>query len=189
MTSLSLPPNVPLVTVLPSSAAVGDQRIYKADATNGVFWHLVYDGVGTYPWKFIGGGALSASAGGTFTTPATGSTSTYVNSGLSGSPSITVPLPGDYYSSVTANGKTSNSSPAPGVFISYNGSAPGNWDGADSLAGGGAATSYPLAAQKAGTLTAASQTISLVWLNANIGGTVSFYNIRLSAAPVRVKAA
>lgn len=179
----------PIVTALPSNPQFGDVVTYIADATNGVAWNLQYDATGTYPWKFIGGAALYASAGGTYSSPATGSTSTYVNSGLSGSPSITIPLPGDYYSSVTANGKTSNASPAPGVFISYNGSAPGSWDGADSLAGGGAATSYVLSAQKAGTLTAASQTVSLVWLNANIGGTASFYNIRVSTTPIRVKAA
>lgn len=186
---LALGTTPPIVTALPVNPQFGEVVVFAADAANGVYWHLQYDASGTYPWKFVGGAELRASAVGTYTTPVTGSTSTYVNSGLSGSPSITVPLPGDYYSRVTANAKTSNSSPAPGVFISYNGSAPGNWDGSDSLAGGGAATSYPLAAQKNGTLTAANQTVSLVWTNANTGGTASFYSIYLTTTPVRVKAA
>jgi hypothetical protein len=179
----------PIVTQLPSQATVGDQVLYAADATNGVYWQLQYDGLGTYPWKFIGGAPLTASAVGTYSSPATGSTSTFVNSGLSGSPTITAPLAGDYITRVNANAKTSNASPAPGVFISYASAAPGNWDSSDSLAGGGAATSYVLGAQKRGTVTAANQSIALVWTNANVGGTVSFYGIYMSATPIRVKAA
>ena len=179
----------PIVTALPANPQFGDVVTYVADATNGVYWDLQYDATGTYPWKFIGGSPLTASAVGTFSSPATGSTSTYVNSGLSGSPTITAPLAGDYITCVNANGKTSNSSPAPGVFISYASAVPGSWDGSDSLAGGGAATSYVLGAQKRGTVTAASQAIALVWTNANIGGTVSFYSIYMSATPIRVKAA
>ena len=178
----------PIVTQLPSQATVGDQVLYAADATNGVYWHLQYDGLGTYPWKFIGGSPLTASAVGTYSSPATGSTSNYVNSGLSGSPTITAPLAGDYITRVNANAKTSNSSPAPGVFISYASAVPGSWDGSDSLASGGAASSYVLGAQKRGTVTAASQAIALVWTNANLSGTVSFYSIYMSATPIRVKA-
>jgi hypothetical protein len=179
----------PIVTQLPTLAQVGDQVLYAADATNGVYWHLSYDGLGTYPWKFIGGAPLTASAVGTYSSPATGSTSNYVNSGLSGSPTITAPLAGDYITLVNASAKTSNSSTAPGVFISYASAVPGSWDGSDSLAGGGAATSYVLGAQKRGTVTAASQAIALVWTNANISGTASFYSIYMSATPIRVKAA
>jgi hypothetical protein len=179
----------PIVITLPASPSFGDQVIYAADATNGVYWLLQYDASGTYPWKFIGGAPLTASAVGTYSSPATGSTSSYVNSGLSGSPTITAPLAGDYITLVNASAKTSNSSPAPGVFISYASAVPGSWDGSDSLASGGAGSSYVLGAQKRGTVTAASQTIALVWTNANIGGTVSFYSIYMSATPIRVKAA
>lgn len=180
----------PIVTALPSNPQFGDVVTYIADATNGVAWDLQYDATGTYPWKFIGGSPLTASAVGTYTTPATGATSNYVNSGLSGSPTITAPLAGDYITRVNANAKTSNSSPAPGVFISYASAVPGNWDSSDSLASGGAAgASYALGAQKRGTVTAASQAIALVWTNANISGTVSFYSIYMSATPIRVKAA
>jgi|688.fasta_scaffold57056_4 microcystin-dependent protein len=179
----------PIVTALPANPQFGDVVTYIADATNGVAWDLQYDATGTYPWKFVGGSPLTASAVGTYSSPATGSTSNYVNSGLSGSPTITAPLAGDYITRVNANAKTSNSSPAPGVFISYASAAPASWDASDSLAGGGAATSYVLGAQKRGTVTAASQAIALVWTNANIGGTASFYSIYMSATPIRVKAA
>jgi hypothetical protein len=80
----------PIVTQLPSQATVGDQVIYAADATNGVYWHLQYDGLGTYPWKFIGGAPLRSSV-------ATVGVQTTINTfqNLSG-PSVTAPLAGDY---------------------------------------------------------------------------------------------
>jgi hypothetical protein len=75
-----------LVTTLPTSTAlVGDFCTFKADATNGVYWQLVYDGEGEYPWKKIGGPPLRKD--GTF------SVSTNKNTyQTSGAPSITVPL-------------------------------------------------------------------------------------------------
>ncbi len=54
----------PIVTQLPSNATVGDQVVYAADATNGVYWSLYYDGIGTYPWKYIGGPPLYDAGGG-----------------------------------------------------------------------------------------------------------------------------
>lgn len=88
VSSFIYPINVPLVTALPSTASIGDQRIYQADATNGVYWHLVYDGVGTYPWKFIGGAPwMEYAAGGNVA----GATPSYTL--LTG---YTVALPGDY---------------------------------------------------------------------------------------------
>lgn len=81
----------PVVTQLPSQATVGDQVIYAADATNGVYWQLQYDGLGTYPWKFIGGGPLSGADSGAVT---------FSDTTLSGAPNrtptLTIGLPGDY---------------------------------------------------------------------------------------------
>lgn len=54
----------PLVTQLPSNPTVGDTVIYAADATNGVYWNLYYDGIGTYPWKYVGGPPLYDAGGG-----------------------------------------------------------------------------------------------------------------------------
>lgn len=78
----------PIVTQLPANPQFGEVVTYVADATNGVYWDLQYDASGTYPWKFIGGAALRATgAGGTtsLTTPQT-----------TGTPSLSVPLAGDY---------------------------------------------------------------------------------------------
>lgn len=78
-----------VVTSLPGSPSVGDVVIYRADATNGVHWQLVYDGVGSYPWKFIGGAPLWAEN----TTNVSTSASTYQTTNM---PTITIPLAGDY---------------------------------------------------------------------------------------------
>lgn len=177
----------PIVSTLPSNPQFGDMVTYAADATNGVYWTLYYDASGTYPWKFVGGAPLTSSAVGTYTTPPVGPTTTYINSGLTGSPVITAPLAGDYFTTVSADAKTSNTTAAPGLFISYASATPASWDGSDSLSGGGAATSYPLGANKRGTVTAASQSIAIVWTNANISGTCSFYSVYMSATPIRVR--
>ena len=81
----------PIVTSLPLVPQFGDQVVYAADATNGVYWLLQYDASGTYPWKFIGGPPLlSTVASG----EATASPS-YVALATAG-PQITVPVAGDY---------------------------------------------------------------------------------------------
>ena len=54
----------PIVTTLPSSPQFGEVVTYVADATNGVYWSLQYDGGGTYPWKYIGGPPLYDAGGG-----------------------------------------------------------------------------------------------------------------------------
>jgi hypothetical protein len=80
-----------LVEALPGSPSKGDRCQYIADKTNGVIWHLIYDGEGTYPWKKIGGAPLF---GEVETQQGTESTS-YANLATTG-PSITAPLRGDY---------------------------------------------------------------------------------------------
>lgn len=79
----------PIVTSLPLVPQFGDQVVYAADATNGVYWLLQYDASGTYPWKFIGGPPLvDVVAGGSAT-----ASPSYV--ALSG-PTRSIVLPGDY---------------------------------------------------------------------------------------------
>lgn len=80
-----------LVTSLPTSPAVGDRCTYKADNTNGIFWELVYDASGSYPWKYVGGAPLINEVD---TDESTTST-TYANLATTG-PSLTTPLAGDF---------------------------------------------------------------------------------------------
>jgi hypothetical protein len=81
-------------TSLPSPAADGQEIYYRADSTNGVIWHLRYrnafnGGSATAPWEYVGGSILSARDTSTRST----SSGTYQTTG---SPSVTLPLAGDY---------------------------------------------------------------------------------------------
>jgi hypothetical protein len=80
-----------LVEALPGSPSKGDRCVFIADEANGIFWNLIYDGEGEYPWKKIGGPPLFAEVE---TQEGTKSTS-YANLATTG-PSITAPLAGDY---------------------------------------------------------------------------------------------
>lgn len=90
----------PIVTALPANPQFGDVVTYIADATNGVAWNLQYDATGTYPWKFIGGAPLSAST--------TSGTSSYSGTSFalaaSGNLSVSLPLAGDYWTTLTLLG-------------------------------------------------------------------------------------
>jgi len=180
----------PVVTQLPTNPAIGEEVYYLADLTNGIYWHLRFDGQGTYPWKYVGGPPLYAgNAEGGYGISEIGPTTTYVQT-LANSPSITCPLAGDYRTRASAVARFSNSSAALGIWISFAGASAVGWQYADAIMSGyvtGGASG--LAANKTGTITTALQTIGLNYINANLGGSGTFYNIRLEATPIRVKAA
>lgn len=90
--------NAPLVTSLPANPIVGQEVIYIADATNGVYWRLYYDGIGSYPWKFVGGPPIlnRVFANGESTT-----SSSYAALTTAG-PTLTLPLAGDYDVNISA---------------------------------------------------------------------------------------
>lgn len=83
-------------TSLPTPAANGQEIYYRASSSAGVIWHLRFrnqadGGNATYPWEFIGGSSLSALQA----ADANSITSTtYVVD--ANSPTITLPLAGDY---------------------------------------------------------------------------------------------
>lgn len=94
------------VTSLPTTDLyVGRRIVYVADATNGVHWDLVFDGVGSYPWKYVGGPELYAEVE---ADEGTGSTA-YVDLATVG-PSVALPLAGDYMVSHGFNGYNTNAS-------------------------------------------------------------------------------
>lgn len=80
----------PIVTALPVNPQFGEVVTYAADATNGVYWTLQYDGGGTYPWKFVGGGSLFTQWTAAFSTSSTGWTTDTAFTGFA------IPLAGDY---------------------------------------------------------------------------------------------
>lgn len=90
---------IPVVSALPSNPYNGQEIYVEADATNGVYWHLVYralhaDGTtdtSSYKWHCLGGGALHAVQSNDWTTITNTAYATDANG-----PSITVPFGGDY---------------------------------------------------------------------------------------------
>ena len=77
-------------TTFPSSPNNGDEYVYAADTSNGVFWRFKYYGA-TTKWVFIGGPPLYsyvATSEGT-------SSATYVALATAG-PAVTLPFAGDY---------------------------------------------------------------------------------------------
>lgn len=88
-----------IVTQLPTDAKVGETVFYAADAATGIYWQLMYDELGSYPWKFVGGSPMCAENN----TYGSAQTSSGSWQDLSNLPSITLPFDGDY--AVTFGGR------------------------------------------------------------------------------------
>jgi hypothetical protein len=99
----------PLVTQLPTNPTVGDTVIYAADATNGVYWNLYYDGIGSYPWKYVGGSGIHSASG---SYPGLQGTGSYAD--VTSGATVTAPLDGDYL--VGFSGKADISNPTFGFL-------------------------------------------------------------------------
>ena len=84
-------------TVFPSTPNNGDEYVYAADTTNGVFWRFKWYAAGNY-WAFIGGPPL-------FSLVATteGTTSVTYAALATAGPSIVLPFAADYDVSVGAS--------------------------------------------------------------------------------------
>lgn len=123
-----------LVSALPGSPAKGDRCHFIADKANGVIWHLIYDGEGTYPWKAVGGKSLYIRSA----TNVTGVSTTAFTSFASAC-KLTTPLNGDYdvdWGAGAYNESGNNSI----LGLVVNGSAPSYPEGDDApFAGAGAA--------------------------------------------------
>lgn len=171
----------PIVTQLPTNPSVGDQVIYAADATNGVYWKFYYDGLGTYPWKFIGGSALgSTPVVSTVTTTSTTAAS------LTGGPSYVIPLAGDYRIHYGC-GLYNNSAITSVAVPFWNGAALPGYGLTDAEIANQTTTFESASAVAMSTLNAAGNTLELRYRVD--GGTGSFTRRFMQATPVRVKAA
>jgi hypothetical protein len=185
--------SAPLVTSLPSAPIVGQEVRYVADATNGVYWNLHYDGLGTYPWKFIGGRELTSMV---LANQGVGlTTNTYIDLGTVG-PQITVPLAGDYRIEWGSNASlNAGVSTVAGMGIKFgSASAPANANpetrwvahiGQPTTSGGAiraAISNFDIA-----TDVAASTLIKAQYFHNN-GNIAAFAYRSLSIVPIRVKA-
>ena len=117
------------VSSLSTTAGVGDTQVYLADATNGVYWDLIYDGKnGELPWKKIGGPPLLDY----IANDDERTVNSYADLATKG-PSVVVPLKGDYRVACGSQGY-SNVAAAVAAVMSYKVGAtePADIDGARS---------------------------------------------------------
>jgi hypothetical protein len=164
-----------LVTALPGSPVDGQECYYQADAANGVIWQLRYRAASasTYKWEFVGGPPFYGSDDTPFSTAST----TYI----AVSPTMTVPLAGDY---VVRQGCQIDASLASGWRgrLSFTGN-----DADSTYVSGNAANANPDAAPAVRvmrrTLTATSYQPRV---RSDAGNAVNFNNRWLEFQPVRV---
>lgn len=169
-----------LVSSLPASPTVGDRCYYNADAVNGIIWELLYDGVGTLPWKKLGGLPLLAEV----TTAQSTASTTYVNLTTVG-PSITAPLKGDYRIGVGNENWNSNALQA--CFMSFALGGTGAVD-ADSVGNSTPVNNGRLSAGRPAKVKTgiAAATAIVAKYRVDGGASGNFQNRWLSVEPVRV---
>lgn len=171
----------PIVTALPANPQFGDVVTYIADATNGVAWNLQYDASGTYPWKFIGGAPLTADT----TVGVTGFTSTTMSLLASNNLSLTLGLPGEYWTTTTLLGLQNTS--GAWWMASINGPGSAAVDQYAARVTAPTTNVYLNASQSAKRTFTSSGTVDL--RHRVTGGIAEFYERGFSLTPIRVKAA
>jgi len=168
----------PIVTQLPSNATVGDQVIYAADATNGVYWSLYYDGGGTYPWKFVGGAPLND----TGSTANTSSTS-YVDAGEA---SVIAPLAGDYYAEFNGHAGIAATEHAY-ITLYFNGTNNGDANGG--LIYGSSSNNDGVMSRRYAINVTTANTVVKTQVRMSVPNSRTFSRQDLALVPIRVKAA
>jgi hypothetical protein len=169
-------------TSLPSPAADGQEIYYRADSTNGVIWHLRFRNVfnggnATYPWEFIGGPPLYDA----IDTQQNTNSTTYTNLGTAG-PTVTTPLAGDYY--VTVSTRCFNNTGDSAISYAVGGTAASEDDAA--YIGSGASSTNVMATRRK-TGIAASTAIQAKYRTATGGANYgTFRNRVLQVTPLRV---
>lgn len=167
----------PLVTQLPSNPTVGDTVIYAADATNGVYWNLYYDGIGTYPWKFVGGAPMEAYASGSQATTSTSPVAI-------GGPTMVVPLTGSYTYGIEGDVLCSA-----GIAITYQRLSVGGVAKMDAWTGTDVNGYLTRAAAQFNDTDVVTAGATVSHLSASpTGANVGFYSRRIRMTPIRVSA-
>lgn len=179
----------PEVTALPSSPIDQQECVYVADATAGAKWHFRYRSASasSYKWERVGGSPLTGFVAATFTT----GSANYVD--LTGGPSLTIPLEGDYdwevFADMQYDSVASGSPGTPGPQILMREPAPTFSFFALVV------TSLPAAVGRYGiasavgrsTLIAATYVMrGLVTVSGTGAANVGFFNRTIRATPVRV---
>ena len=170
-----------LVSSLPTGTVTsGSMCTYKADSTNGIYWRLIYDESGEFPWKYIGGPPLYKE----IATQQGTTSSSYAELATKG-PELTIPaLKGDYYChfGVDLWNTTANCHARMGIGI--NGSSPSMEIDTNQNTGGGFGTAVCARLVKLPSVPAS--TVFLAKYMQISGGEATFVNRWISITPVRV---
>lgn len=180
---------IPVVSALPANPYNGQEIYYEADATNGIYWHLVYRAVkadGTsdgsaYKWHYVGGPPLAAEVD-TDETSTSGSYAALTTPG----PSVTVPLAGDYKLEYGANiyVASGSASDAAAMSVDIGASAAADADAISASAGANGQNSPMRVRTKTG-LSASTALVSKYKRSAG-SGTMHFRWRHLRVTPIRV---
>ena len=182
-------PNAPLVTSLPSNAIDGQEVRYLANNTNGIIWNFRYraGSSSAYKWEFIGGQRLGQEGVGGNTWGTWLSTSSLTSVALSGGPSVTIPLAGDYEVIGQANAYNAAGDSLVGFTLATTGGT--GWSFLDAMHYG--FTSYQgitIAGRKTITGLSANSIVSHYYAVSNASAPGYFYNRNLWITPIRVSA-
>lgn len=168
-------------TSLPSTPARGDIAQYIADSSKGVIWQFTYDGVGEFPWKFVGGPPLSNEVETEQTTKET----TFANLATEG-PFITIPLAGDYDIVIAALMTNTVANSHSRMSYSIGGTAASTADMMDALDAGNAFTVANNFREKRKNFPSAATKLVMKYAQAGVAGEAKFANRYIRATPVRV---
>lgn len=172
----------PFVTSLPGSPVDGQEIIFQADATNGVYWHLRYRAASgsSFKWEALGASAPLTSE---ITTDESTASTTYVDLTTVG-PSITLPLAGDYL--ITYGGQVYNATASNGTYISpkLGAATAADADGITNVSPTASAI-LPVWRSIRRNGLAASAVIK-VQTRATVGGTAHYFNRTLEIRPIRL---
>lgn len=162
--------------LLSLSANKGDTAIFRADATNGVWWQLVYepDG-GLYPWKFVGGPTISVATGSNDSC----NSAAFVT--ITNGPSLVVPAAGDYLVRIQTQPNAPSIAGSYAQSKIYVGANGFGFAAIVTLAGGDNTTIFT---EAVATGVAASGTITIEYSIS--AGTVNFANRQIIAQPFRI---
>lgn len=182
-------PNAPLVTSLPSNAIDGQEVRYLANNTNGIIWNFRYraGSSSSYKWEFIGGQRLGQEGVGGNTWGTWLSTNSLTTVALSGGPSVTIPLAGDYEVVGQANAYNAAGDSLIGFTLATAGGT--GWSFLDAMHYG--FTSYQgitITGQKTITGLSANSIVSQYYAVSNVSAPGYFYNRNLWVKPIRVSA-
>lgn len=172
--------SAPLVGALPGSPTDGQECYFLADATAGIVWHLRYRAASASAnkWELVGGDPLVSGPLGSLTTASAALVA------LTGGPSVTVPLAGEYLVGAECFFQHLIANPADMAATIMNNGASTAYGGRFIVTGqygGGFSSVLPA------RISLAAAAVLTLAVSTNSGGNAAFTSGLISAVPIRVR--